>query len=151
MSILKGITGALGGNPGGIITNDGYMSSSDLQASQDREAARRAQRAEEIQSFISSKQNETSVMPKPGFATQEQAAGGAENLSRLQSLRTMGPVARPENVLTNVPPNPAAANATQPVFSQPIQENAAKVYGNIFMRQNAVGAPLMFKKCKSKK
>jgi len=162
MSIFKNIAGALGGNPStgvfeslisgrgatggsGMITSDGFMSSADLQASQDREAARKAQRAEEIQSFIASKQNETNVKPQASFATQEQAAGGAENLSRLQSLKTMGPVARPQNILTNVPPALAAANAVQPVFSQPAQRSANQVFGDLFARQNAVGAPMMFK------
>jgi hypothetical protein len=151
MSIFKGIAGALGGNPGGVITNNGYMSSADLQASQDREAARQAQRAEEIQGFIASKQNEINTIPQTSFATQEQAAGGAENLARLQSLKTMGPVDRQTQELTNIPPAPAAANAMQPVFSQPAMKNANQIYGNMFARQNAVGAPLMFKKCKSKK
>jgi len=136
---------------GGTMTSDGYMSSADLQASQDREAARRAQRAEEIQSFIASKQNEVNAIPQTSFATQEQATGGAENLARLQSLKTMGPVDRQPQELTNVPPAPAAANAMQPVFSEPAMKNANQIYGNMFARQSAVGAPLMFKKCKSKK
>ena len=171
MSIFKGIAGALGGNPGaGVFKNlasrsssstssgamtsalgSGYMSSADLQASQDREAARRAQRAEEIQSFIASKQNEVNAIPQTSFATQEQATGGAENLARLQSLKTLGQVGRQPQELTNVPPAPAAANAMQPVFSEPAMKNANQIYGNMFARQSAVGAPLMFKKCKSKK
>ena len=151
MSIFKGIAGALGGNPGGVITNDGYMSFADLQASQNREAARKAQRAEEIQSFIASKQNEINAIPQTSFATQEQAAGGAENLARLQSLKTLGQVGRQTQELTNVPPAPAAANAMQPVFSEPAMKSANQIYGNMLARQTAVGAPLMFKKCKSKK
>jgi hypothetical protein len=82
MSIFRGISGALGGT----MTNDGYMSSADLQASQDREIARQAQRGQEIQGFIDSKQDEVNAIPQTSFATQEQAAGGAENLARLQSL-----------------------------------------------------------------
>jgi hypothetical protein len=146
---MKARGGVIGGE--GMMTNDGYMSSVDLQASQDREAARRAQRAEEIQSFIASKQDEVNAIPQTSFATQEQAAGGAENLARLQSLRTLGQVGRQTQELTNVPPAPAAANAMQPVFSEPAMKNANQIYGNMFARQNAVGAPLMFKKCKSKK
>ena len=156
---IGSIAGASGGNStrggavfgGGTMTSDGYMSSADLQASQDREAARRAQRAEEIQSFIASKQNEVNAIPQTSFATQEQAAGGAENLARLQSLKTLGTVGRQTADLTNVPPAPAAANAMQPVFSEPAIKSANQIYGNMFARQNAVGAPLMFKKCKSKK
>ena len=147
MSIFPGIAGALRGR----ITNDGYMSSADLQASQDREAARQAQRRQEIQDFFASKQNQVSAIPPSNFATKEQAAGKAENLARLQSLKTLGQVGRQPQELTNVPPAPAAANAMQPVFSEPAMRNANQIYGNMFARQNAVGAPLMFKKCKSKK
>ena len=168
MSIFRGISGALGGDPGagvfqrlnsrrsavgsdGMITNDGYMSSADLQASQDRETARRAQRAKEIQDFIASKQNEINAIPQTSFATQEQAAGGAENLARLQSLKTRGQVGRQPVELTNVPPAPAAASAMQPVFNEPAKQNANQIFGDLFARQNAVGAPLMFKIDKYKK
>ncbi len=143
--------GAIAGLQRGQKTNDGYMSSADLQASQDREAARQAQRRQEIRGFIASKQDEVNTIPQTSFATQEQAAGGAENLARLQSLKTLGQVGRQTQELTNVPPAPAAANAMQPVFSEPAMKNANQIYGNMFARQNAVGAPLMFKKCKSKK
>jgi len=147
MSIFRGISGALGGT----MTNDGYMSSADLQASKDREISRQAQRGQEIQGFIDSKQDEVNAIPQTSFATQEQAAGGAENLARLQSLKTLGKVGRQTTDLTNVPPDPAAANAMQPVFNEPAKQSANQIFGDLFARQNAVGAPLMFKKCKSKK
>jgi hypothetical protein len=130
----------------GMMTSDGYMSSADLEASQAREAARRAQRAEEIQNFIASKQNEINATPQTSFATQDQAAGGAENLTRLQSLKTMGQVGRQAQELTNIPPAPAAANAMQPVFSESVTKSANQIYGDMFARQNAVGAPPLFKK-----
>jgi hypothetical protein len=149
-SIARGAVGvkARGGLMGGegMMTSDGYMSSADLEASQAREAARRAQRAEEIQNFIASKQNEINATPQTSFATQEQAAGGAENLARLQSLKTMGQVGRQAQELTNIPPASAAANAMQPVFSESVTKSANQIYGDMFARQNAVGAPPLFKK-----
>jgi hypothetical protein len=39
----------------------------------------------------------------------------------------------------------------QPVFNEPAKQSANQIFGDLFARQNAVGAPLMFKKCKSKK
>ena len=144
MSIFQDMKAGAVGALGGMITNDGYMSASDLQASQDREAARRAQRAEEIQSFFSSKQNKTNATPRTAFVNREEAAGGAENLARLESLKTRGPVVRPVE-LTNVPPAPAAAAAMQPVFNEPTQQSANQIFGDLFARQNAIGAPMMFK------
>ena len=43
---------------------------------------------------------------------------------------------------TNVPPAPSSL--VQP-FSQPAQQSANQVFGDLFARQNAVGAPMMFK------
>ena len=121
MSIFQGMTvGAVGGG----MTSAGSMPNEDLQALQDMAAARRDQR--------------TSV-------TQEQAAGGAENLARLQALKTRGQVGRQPVELTNVPPAPAAAAAMQPVFNEPVKQSANQIFGDLFARQNAVGAPMMFK------
>lgn len=43
---------------------------------------------------------------------------------------------------TNVPPPPSSL--VQP-FAQPVQQSANQVFGDLFARQNAVGAPMMFK------
>jgi len=43
---------------------------------------------------------------------------------------------------TNVPPAPSSL--VQP-FAQPAQQSANQVFGDLFARQNAVGAPMMFK------
>ncbi|WP_286931419.1 hypothetical protein [Marinobacter sp.] len=43
---------------------------------------------------------------------------------------------------TNVPPPPSSL--VQP-FSQPVQRSANQIFGDLFARQNAVGAPMMFK------
>ncbi len=43
---------------------------------------------------------------------------------------------------TNVPP--ASSSLVQP-FSQPAQQSANQIFGDLFARQNAVGAPMMFK------
>jgi len=43
---------------------------------------------------------------------------------------------------TNVPPPPSSL--VQP-FAQPAQQSANQVFGDLFARQNAVGAPMMFK------
>ena len=47
-----------------------------------------------------------------------------------------------QNELTNVPPRPSSL--IQP-FSQPAQQNANQVFSDLSARQNAVGAPMMFK------
>ena len=130
MSIFQGMTVGAVGAVGGNMTSTGSMPNKDLQALQDMAAARRDQRAS---------------------ITQEQAAGGAENLARLQSLKTRGQVGRQPVELTNVPPAPAAASAMQPVFNEPAKQNANQIFGDLFARQNAVGAPLMFKINKFKK
>ena len=44
--------------------------------------------------------------------------------------------------LTNVPPEPSSL--IQP-FAQPAQQSANQIFGDLFARQNAVGAPMMFK------
>lgn len=46
------------------------------------------------------------------------------------------------NQLTNVPPQPSSL--VQP-FAQPVQQSANQIFGDLFARQNAVGAPMMFK------
>jgi len=43
---------------------------------------------------------------------------------------------------SNVPP-PPSSQAEQ--FSQPVQQSANRIFGDLFARQNAVGAPMMFK------
>jgi len=43
---------------------------------------------------------------------------------------------------TNVPPPPSSL--VQP-FAQPVQQSANQIFGDLFARQNAVGAPMMFK------
>jgi hypothetical protein len=47
-----------------------------------------------------------------------------------------------QNELTNVPPQPSSL--VQP-FAQPVQQSANQIFGDLFARQNAVGAPMMFK------
>ncbi len=47
-----------------------------------------------------------------------------------------------ENQLTNVPPEPSSL--IQP-FPQQTQQSANQIFGDLFARQNAVGAPMMFK------
>jgi len=47
-----------------------------------------------------------------------------------------------QNELTNVPPQPSSL--VQP-FTQPVQQSANQIFGDLFARQNAVGAPMMFK------
>ena len=45
-------------------------------------------------------------------------------------------------IKSNVPP-PPSSQAEQ--FSQPVQQSANRIFGDLFARQNAVGAPMMFK------
>mgnify|MGYP003677534807 CR=1 FL=1 len=47
-----------------------------------------------------------------------------------------------ENQLTNIPPEPSSL--IQP-FPQQTQQSANQIFGDLFARQNAVGAPMMFK------
>jgi len=47
-----------------------------------------------------------------------------------------------QNELTNVPPQPSSL--VQP-FSEPAQQSANQIFGDLFARQNAIGAPMMFK------
>jgi len=47
---------------------------------------------------------------------------------------------------TNVPPPQANEVAIKPVFDQPAQQSANQIFGDLFARQNAVGAPPLFKK-----
>ena len=55
--------------------------------------------------------------------------------------------AQPEvQEMTNVPPPQANEVAPTPVFDQPAQESANKIFGGLFARQSAVGAPPLFKK-----
>ena len=51
-----------------------------------------------------------------------------------------------EQEVTNVPPPQANEAAIAPVFDQKTQVSANQVFGDLFARQNAVNAPLMFKK-----
>jgi len=198
MSIFKGIAAGAIRAVGGRITNDGYMSASDLQASQDREAARRAQRAEEIKSFIASKQTPQSgvasvsgSLPSKSFdrrlagytkpdtnkfdviapdyvppSMQQKefkalpdaiytrgvvfadgtgsANAGKPAVRRFNNSQYVGDQSfdlRGFNQ-TNVPPPPSSL--VQP-FSQPVQRSANQIFGDLFARQNAVGAPMMFK------
>tara|TARA_R100001163_G_C4953146_1_gene120071 strand:- start:38 stop:577 length:540 start_codon:yes stop_codon:yes gene_type:complete len=46
------------------------------------------------------------------------------------------------NQLTNVPPQ--QSSLVQP-FAQPVKQSANQIFGDLFARQNAVGAPMMFK------
>ena len=75
--------------------------------------------------------------------------------SRLSAIEGLNAESASQPEMTNVPPDAAAApaNEVKPVFSQPAQAAAQGIFGNKFMRQNAVGAPPLFKKkCnKSKK
>lgn len=48
-------------------------------------------------------------------------------------------------VLTNVPPPPAASQSYGAIFSPQSVQSANQIYGSMFARQNAVGAPMMFK------
>ena len=189
MSIFRNLPGILGGNSNvlnGIInrlgmgrgqkTSDGYMSASDLQASQDRETARRAQRAQEMQSFIASKQTaqpevssatNSLLVPDSKRMTTRQGMNnfilstgrGFESLGNLNTRQDTPPrqltsfqekvLMNPDrntvdtsNQLTNVPPS--SSSLVQP-FSQPMQRSANQIFGDLFARQNAVGAPMMFK------
>ena len=189
MSIFRNIAGALGGNSnvssgiinrlglrGGQKTSAGYMSASDLQASQDREGARRAQRAEEIKSFIASKQTtqpevssatNSLLVPDSKRMTTRQGMNnfilstgrGFESLGNLNTRQNIAPreltsfqqktLMNPDgntfdtsSQLTNVPP--PSSSLVQP-FAQPVQRSANQIFGDLFARQNAVGAPMMFK------
>ena len=54
--------------------------------------------------------------------------------------------------ITNVPPPQSNEVAPKPVFNQPAQASANQIFGDLFARQNAVGAPPLFKKkCNKKK
>ena len=47
-----------------------------------------------------------------------------------------------QDELTNVTPQPSSL--VQP-FSEPAQQSANQIFGDLFARQNAIGAPLIFK------
>ena len=47
-----------------------------------------------------------------------------------------------QDELTNVTPQPSSL--VQP-FSEPAQQSANQIFGDLFARQNAIGAPMMFK------
>lgn len=58
-----------------------------------------------------------------------------------------GDVVKPQvEEITNVPPPQSNEVAPKPVFNQPAQASANQVFGDLFARQNAVGAPPLFKK-----
>ena len=74
--------------------------------------------------------------------------------SRLSAIEGLNAESASQPEMTNVPPDAAAApaNEVKPVFSRPAQATAQGIFGNKFMRQNAVGAPPLFKKkCNKKK
>ena len=208
MSIFRNISRILGGGVGRSIldklgrkTSDGHMSASDLQASQDREAARRAQRAEEIKSFIASKQSEVSpgvssvsgslpsksydrrlagytkpennrfetidssytpyalrpkqfrALPNQMFTRGTMFADGTpsakahlanQGVRRFNNEEFVGDQSYDLRDFdeTNVPPPPSSL--VQP-FAQPVKQSANQIFGDLFARQNAVGAPMMFK------
>ena len=47
-----------------------------------------------------------------------------------------------QDELTNVTPQPSSLVQT---FSEPAQQSANQIFGDLFARQNAIGAPMMFK------
>ncbi len=62
------------------------------------------------------------------------------------AVNIVTPNMAPEQEVTNVPPPQANEAAVAPVFDQKTQVSANQVFGDLFARQNAVNAPLMFKK-----
>lgn len=62
------------------------------------------------------------------------------------AVNIVTPNIAPEQEVTNVPPPQANEAAIAPVFDQKTQVSANQVFGDLFARQNAVNAPLMFKK-----
>jgi hypothetical protein len=61
------------------------------------------------------------------------------------AVNIVTPNIAPEQEVTNVPPPQANEAAIAPVFDQKTQVSANQVFGDLFARQNAVNAPLMFK------
>ncbi len=87
----------------------------------------------------------TNTVPSNSLAQPE------ANVQTVASLQTKQPAINTgyrqdfdnlQNELTNVPPQ--SSSLVQP-FAQPVQQSANQIFGDLFARQNAVGAPMMFK------
>ena len=75
------------------------------------------------------------------------------NRKPIVAMATAENTVQPEvQEITNVPPPQSNEVAPKPVFNQPAQASANQIFGDLFARQNAVGAPPLFKKkCNKKK
>ena len=67
--------------------------------------------------------------------------------SRLSAIEGLNAESASQPETTNVPPDPSnTMGNARPVFPQPVQQNAQKIFGSVDMMQNSVGAPPLFKK-----
>jgi len=162
MSIFEGIAGALGGNSGSRVINSiierltrkkenlnpyrvkgkgdpGYTAPAEVDATKGANVnsrlamtnhmlatGRRFESLGNLNTRTPNKTNINSLFPQKKYTN---------------SLN-IEPSADISSELTNVPPEPSSL--VQP-FSQPAQQSANQVFGDLFARQNAVGAPMMFK------
>jgi len=67
--------------------------------------------------------------------------------SRLSAIEDLSAESASQPEMTNVPPDPSnTMGSARPVFTQPVQQNAQKMFGSVDMMQNSVAAPPLFKK-----
>lgn len=112
---------------------------------------RTARRARDIASQVGMGNN---AMAQVGKARQAQASntgnisGRLDEIdSRLSAIEDLSAESASQPEMTNVPPDPSnTMGNARPVFSQPVQQNAQKMFGSVDMMQNSVAAPPLFKK-----
>tara|TARA_R100000951_G_scaffold26737_2_gene22738 strand:+ start:538 stop:870 length:333 start_codon:yes stop_codon:yes gene_type:complete len=75
---------------------------------------------------------------------------GSPNKQLVQPAQNAMMAGNANVTMSNMPPQPSnVMGAAQPVFNQPAVAAANNIYGNVQARQNAAGAPPIFKKyCK---